>query len=127
VVQNWMAVNREATKHREGRWIAPTLDAFIASLTSEDAGSRKQPTIGTPVPSCRTQLPYTDSSQMQLFPVVLAISFCILILPAAAASTTAVESSNADVVSLILWLICGILVGGIIAAARTRSAGPASK
>jgi len=64
---------------------------------------------------------------MRLFPVVLAITLCILILPAEAASTTAVESTNADVVSLILWLICGILVRGIVAAARTRSAGPASK
>jgi hypothetical protein len=39
----------------------------------------------------------------------------------------AVESGDADMVSLVLWLICGIIIGGIIAAAKTRSAGPASK
>jgi hypothetical protein len=50
-----------------------------------------------------------------------------LVPRAEAASTVAVESSDADMASLVLWLICGILVGGIVAAARTRSAGSASK
>src|SRR3954447_115948 len=47
-----------------------------------------------------------------------------LVPRAEAASTEAVESGDADMVSLVLWLICGIIIGGIIAAAKTRSAGP---
>src|SRR2546423_1017765 len=50
-----------------------------------------------------------------------------LVPRAEAASMEAVESGDADMVSLVLWLICGIIIGGIIAAAKTRSAGPASK
>jgi hypothetical protein len=50
-----------------------------------------------------------------------------LVPRAEAASTAATESGDADMVSLVLWLICGIIIGGIVAATRTRSAGPASK
>src|SRR3954464_15561829 len=45
-----------------------------------------------------------------------------LVPRAEAASTAAGESSDADMVSLVLWLICGIIIGGIVAATRTRSA-----
>jgi hypothetical protein len=55
------------------------------------------------------------------------VSFNLVPRAEAASTTAAVESSDADMASLIIWLICGILIGGIVAATRTRSAGSASK
>jgi hypothetical protein len=50
-----------------------------------------------------------------------------LVPRAEAASSAAMETTDNDVAVPIFWLVCGIIIGGIISAARTRSAGSASK
>jgi hypothetical protein len=50
-----------------------------------------------------------------------------LVPQAEAASASSLETGASDMTSLIVWLACGVIIGGIIAAARTRSAGSASK
>ena len=64
---------------------------------------------------------------MRLFSIAPALCFILTFIPRAHAASLAVDTGNADVASLVLLLICGIILGGVISVVRTRSRNEASK
>ena len=63
----------------------------------------------------------------QALPLGLATLVAHLTLPNMVHAATSFLVVALDISSPIVWLIGGIVVGGIISASRTRSTGPASK
>jgi|1185.fasta_scaffold91626_2 hypothetical protein len=63
----------------------------------------------------------------QALPLGLAALVAYLTLPNLVDAATSFLAGALDVSSPIIWLIGGIVVGGIISASRTRSTGRASK
>jgi hypothetical protein len=63
----------------------------------------------------------------QALPLGLIALVAYLNLPDTAHTATSFLAQALDVSSPIVWLIGGIVVGGIISASRTRSTGRASK
>ena len=63
----------------------------------------------------------------QALPLGLVVLIAFLNLPNTPPAATSFLAQALDVSSPIVWLIGGIVVGGIISASRTRSTGRASK